>query len=245
MKGQGKILGKGGVALGLMMLGTLGALALIDTQKVTVESIEGRRTVRYADIGSKGSVYLTRQLSDRDCVKGKTWGYDSSKIWVDGGCRAEFEIYRPDDWRGTRRETFTLESIDGRRDTKYVDTRGGVRLVKRLSEAECRKGRSWDYDRNRVWVDDGCRAVFEVGRIPEGDEIRDGYEDDRWRYVLVESLGRERVYRRVDTGRAVMKFRQLSDENCVYEKTWGYGRDYIWVDRGCRALFRIRKSGTE
>lgn len=38
------------------------------------------------------SVRLVRQRSDARCVRGRTWGVDRSGIWVDRGCRADFEV---------------------------------------------------------------------------------------------------------------------------------------------------------
>jgi hypothetical protein len=38
----------------------------------------------------------------------------------------------------------------------------GVRLITRLSDSPCIQGRTWGYNRNLIWVDNGCRAVFEV-----------------------------------------------------------------------------------
>ncbi len=57
---------------------------------------------------------------------------------------------------------FTCESHGGRRETCSVDTRGGVRLVRRLSDNPCIQGRSWGTTSRGVWVDDGCRAQFAV-----------------------------------------------------------------------------------
>jgi hypothetical protein len=34
--------------------------------------------------------------------------------------------------------------------------------------------------------------------------------------------------------------RQNSGSPCIYGQTWGYRRDSIWVDRGCRADFWVR-----
>ena len=45
-----------------------------------------------------------------------------------------------------------------------VRTDNQVRLIRQLSRDECRRNRSWGYDRDRIWVDRGCRAEFEFGR---------------------------------------------------------------------------------
>lgn len=39
-------------------------------------------------------VRLLRQRSDSPCIYGRTWGYDERGIWVDRGCRADFEVAR-------------------------------------------------------------------------------------------------------------------------------------------------------
>lgn len=44
---------------------------------------------------------------------------------------------------------------------------------------------------------------------------------------------------RTETGRGVTLIRQLSKTACVQNQTWGFTREGIWVDRGCRARFQI------
>lgn len=39
---------------------------------------------------------------------------------------------------------------------------GHVRLVRRYSDSSCRYGDDWGYDRRGIWVENGCRATFEV-----------------------------------------------------------------------------------
>ena len=60
-------------------------------------------------------------------------------------------------------ETVRCESKDGRYRVCSVDTRGGVRLSQQLSSQGCWQNDTWGYDRNRIWVDRGCRAEFKVG----------------------------------------------------------------------------------
>lgn len=43
-----------------------------------------------------------------------------------------------------------------------IASHGYVRLSRTLSSTPCRQGRTWDYDKRRIWVDDGCRAEFVV-----------------------------------------------------------------------------------
>lgn len=44
---------------------------------------------------------------------------------------------------------------------------------------------------------------------------------------------------RVDTSRGVQMTNQRSGSPCTQGQTWGYSRQGIWVDRGCRADFYL------
>lgn len=59
--------------------------------------------------------------------------------------------------------TLRCESTDGRWTACRVDTYGGVTLSRQLSRAGCWQGDTWGYDRNRIWVTNGCRAEFRIG----------------------------------------------------------------------------------
>ncbi len=58
-----------------------------------------------------------------------------------------------------------------------VSRPGYVRLVRQLSEADCRQGRTWDYDRRGIWVDDGCAARFAVENDAYYDHGDDNHDD--------------------------------------------------------------------
>lgn len=57
---------------------------------IVCSSNNGRRTHCDADTG--GGVRLVRQIGGSSCQEGSTWGSDSSGVWVDRGCQAEFEV---------------------------------------------------------------------------------------------------------------------------------------------------------
>lgn len=60
-------------------------------------------------------------------------------------------------------QTIRCESQNGRYQSCNVDTRGGVRLSRQLSSQGCWQNDTWGYDRNRIWVTNGCRAEFTIG----------------------------------------------------------------------------------
>ena len=59
-------------------------------QTVYCESGDMKR--HWCSEGIGRNVRLLRQRSEARCVQGRTWGVDRSGIWVDRGCRADFEV---------------------------------------------------------------------------------------------------------------------------------------------------------
>ena len=43
---------------------------------------------------TRGEVRMVKQNSDSPCQQGYSWGYDREGIWVDHGCRADFQTGR-------------------------------------------------------------------------------------------------------------------------------------------------------
>lgn len=59
---------------------------------VSCSSDDMRR--HYCPADTRGGVQLLQQRSESSCRQGRSWGYDRSGIWVDHGCRADFQIMR-------------------------------------------------------------------------------------------------------------------------------------------------------
>jgi hypothetical protein len=68
-------------------------------------------------------------------------------------------------------ETIRCESKDGRERYCSTNTSRGVNLVTQLSSRGCYQGETWGYDRRGIWVNGGCRAIFETN-----------YYNDRYNY---------------------------------------------------------------
>jgi hypothetical protein len=113
----------------------------------------------------QASVELVRQTSNAKCVEGKSWGSDPRGIWVADGCTADFlvknNLITDIDEAGTKR-LVECSSTDGKRNFCQADTRGGAVLRMVVGHASCKFGESWDFSEGGVWVDHGCRGVFEV-----------------------------------------------------------------------------------
>jgi hypothetical protein len=139
----------------------VGSVSAPSVSTVRCESRSNQRS--YCRVDTAGGVQLARKLSSSSCDYRADWGYDANGIWVDNGCRAEFEVGGSSGWKPQVAQV-KCESNDGKRQYCRVDTSGGVRLVEQLSSARCQYPVSWGYDPNGIWVNNGCRAVFEVGR---------------------------------------------------------------------------------
>lgn len=177
--------------------------------------------------------------------------------------QGRYDDRRYDDYRQAP-QLLRCESVNQRERYCPVDTRGGVRLVRKDSRADCVLGRTWGYDRGGVWVTRGCRARFEVGgrayaQRPDYDR-HDRY-DDRYdpryrgrgdpgygygygqapaRLLRCESNDNRPTFCRVPGGlREANIERRLSRASCDYGRSWGFRRDGVWVDRGCRADFVV------
>lgn len=61
-----------------------------EVSRLRCESSDGRP--RFCALDHAGDVRLVRQLSRSPCVEGQTWGRGRGGIWVEQGCRGEFEV---------------------------------------------------------------------------------------------------------------------------------------------------------
>jgi hypothetical protein len=109
-------------------------------------------------------VQLARQISKHSCVLNKDWGWDNNGIWVKDGCRAEFTTNTSLPPMASSLTTITCESSKGMNHRCNGNTLNGVTLSRQLSDSGCVRDKTWGYDANGIWVSDGCRAEFTLGR---------------------------------------------------------------------------------
>lgn len=126
------------------------------------------------------------------------------------------------------------ESRDGQTRECAADTRGGVRLVRQFSEADCIEEETWGRMRGGVWVSRGCRAEFLVARSRSDDGPGEAG------FLRCESRDGRSDHCAADTRRGVEITRQLSRTACIRGQNWGWDDRGVWVSGGCRAEFRVR-----
>lgn len=113
---------------------------------------------------TRAGVELVRQLSKNPCIRGQNWGADVRGVWVSGGCRAEFRMMVDVANEAPRGDIVRCDSNDSLPRHCPADTSRGVRLFRQLSRSACVQGRTWGFDDNGIWVENGCRAEFELPR---------------------------------------------------------------------------------
>jgi hypothetical protein len=220
--------------------------------RMSCSSDDMRRHV--CPVDTTGGVQMVRQKSQAKCIQNRTWGFDNRGIWVDHGCRAEFEVggqlavdaghhggghdrdhdgdrARGGEFRGWGDSYMVYCASDAMEHVWCpADARFGVRLVRQRSQAACVEGQTWGYGKRGIWADRGCRADFRV----TGD-----WKSRAAAFVYCPSDDMQRNFCATDTLDGVFIVRQRSEADCVFNRTWGYDRERIWVDRGCRADFEI------
>lgn len=212
------------------------------------ESRDFRR--EFCSVDTRGGVELVNQISQSPCVHGRTWWTDARGIHVSNGCAGEFAVggggggggvgggYRPP----VGGELVRCESADFRHRRCQVGPLQEARLVRQSSQSRCIEGRTWGWDRDGIWVDQGCAGQFEVyrgGRAGHGPGPgAPGYGTEG--YVRCESEDFRRRHCSIGPARDVVLVRQVSQTRCIEGRTWGWNRDVIWVDGGCAGEFELR-----
>jgi Protein of unknown function (DUF3011) len=114
-----------------------------------------------------GRARLVRQYSDDKgpCREGYSWGQRGDRLWVDRGCRAQFEVVRGDAGGGA--QYFDCRSTDGRYRECRIQGGSEAQLVRTYTNS-CRKDSTWGVRPGVVWVTAGCQAQFRAIGGPGG-----------------------------------------------------------------------------
>jgi hypothetical protein len=209
-------------------------------QTLTCASEDGEK--HHCAVDTRQGARLIKQTSEAPCTERTTWGYDEEGLWVDKGCAGEFALGSQEqgDEEAAGGQTITCTSEGGARRYCPVETQGNVQLVKQRSEAPCAHGTSWGFDTHGIWVNKGCSADFVVG-VPEHPNVEAAEKKANLRVSCSSEDGRKN-YCDVDTrGGKVQLARQLGPSPCDEGSTWGFDKQGIWVDRGCRGEFVVQK----
>ncbi len=112
--------------------------------------------------------WLVEQTSSAPCIQGQTWGFDHDGIWVTQGCAGSFGVqasgsgaYVPPPPVLPVASSLICESRNYQQAFCQSGRRIGYAwLIAQRSNAPCIQGRSWGYDANGIWVNEGCEGEF-------------------------------------------------------------------------------------
>jgi Protein of unknown function (DUF3011) len=159
---------------------------------------------------TQGGVSLRYQYSDEGCWQNNTWGFTAEGIWVSNGCKADFTLGAVPPPHKSQEE---------KKDSGGGDALAGL-IIGALAGA-------------------AITAAVSNNNRSDSPPPYPGY-DGYSRQVRCESNRMDYVQCNVGRVRYAELSRQYSGSPCIYGQTWGYRRDFLWVDRGCRADFWVR-----
>lgn len=210
-----------------------GAAFSASAERISCESRNFERN--YCSTGQRiASVRLVHQLSRARCIEGRSWGHDGGGIWVTAGCSGEFDFKRAASNRPPPGRGRQIACASRNFEQQYCPTERRIvraRLIEQRSRAACTQGRSWGFDRNGIWVSEGCNGLFAV----EEDHRRG---PPRMHSIQCES--RDYQYAFCSVGPAIRRAwldDQRSRSPCIEGDTWGFQPGGVWVDRGCSGVF--------
>lgn len=166
---------------------------------------------------SRGSCFVETRTGDVS-LYGFGWGYDDE---------------------GDDRLEFSCASTDKRYRECQLPINGRARLVKRHSDSPCIENQTWGQRGDRIWVDRGCRAKFEVVRSPGGGGGAGGANT----FDCRSENGR---YRECEIGPGYFgrMVREYSNGRCSEDRTWGTRNGVVWVTEGCKAQFVCQRGNS-
>ena len=132
---------------------------------------------------------------------------------------------------------FTCASKDERYRECQLPIDGRARLVKRKSDAPCIEGSTWGQKGDRVWVNRGCRATFEVVRGGGGGGGGGG------RTVECRSDGGRYRECEIPRGYGARLVDDYTSGRCRTPGSWGARDGVLWVNHGCKGRFELTRSG--
>jgi hypothetical protein len=220
------------IAAGCVLLLGLSAWSAANADTVTCESNDGQVKNCYANT-SRG-VWLETQLSRAPCRQGETWGYDRKGVWTSNGCRARFGLGATTSYGGPATSSSDSNANAGAALAALAVVAAGAAAVHHHHEKERRERDDYRDDGYRDDYRYDYRPPQNYGYTRYGggnDSLRCESEDGRRRFCPIDTRGSR-----------VEMTRQMSRSECRFGRNWGYDRNGVWVDRGCRAEFTVYRN---
>jgi len=134
----------------------------------------------------------------------------------------------------------TCESRRTERQECRIPPGARIRLVRQISDNPCRPNDTYGQGPGYIWVAEGCRAEFEVTAPGTGGPGGPGGGSTR---LTCASPINGRQECPVPAGATAKFVSQASNMPCRLNDTYGFKPGFVWVQRGCQAVFEITGRG--
>jgi hypothetical protein len=209
------------------------AASAAQASTVTCESTNN--DYRSCPADTSGGVRLSQQLSTKGCWENDTWGFDRNKIWVDRGCRAQFQVGA----HGT--------SAAGKGDALAAAAVIGIAAAAIIASSQHDDHHNKNHNNNSYNnnYDNRYDGRYD-GRYDDNYRNYDnnrygynGYGGDPRRTFTCESRNDRRNYCSFPGRGHVEIYKQRSSSPCRHGHSWGVEGNSVWVADGCRAEFAV------
>ncbi|MFO1394118.1 MAG: DUF3011 domain-containing protein [Steroidobacteraceae bacterium] len=221
--------------LATLTLGGVLLLAAVGAQASTITCESRNDAYQACPVDTSHGVRLTQQLSSQGCWQNDTWGYDRNRIWVDRGCRAQFQVGESSSSSSGNGDALAAAAVVGLAAAAIIasnqkDDHHNNKHNNNYDNYDNRYSNSY-YDDYYNRHDDRYYSNTRYGY--------NGYGGDPRRIFLCESRNGHRNYCNIPIRGHVEVFKQRSSKSCTYGRSWGVNGKNVWVDDGCRADFAV------
>lgn len=218
-------------AFATLSLGGLLLFAAAAAQSSTITCGSKNDSYQACPVDTSGGVRLSRQLSSQGCWQDDTWGFDRNRIWVDRGCRAEFQVGGQDSSSSGRNDALAAAAVVGLAAAAIIAS-------SKHDDHHNKNNRNYD-NRYDYDYDDSRYDNYHHGRHDTSRYGYNGYGGDPRRTFNCESRNDRRAYCNIPKRGHVEVYKQRSSRPCTYGRSWGVNGDRVWVEDGCRAEFAV------
>jgi hypothetical protein len=209
------------------------AASAAQASTITCESTNNEYRSCPAD--TSGGVRLSQQLSTKGCWENDTWGFDRNKIWVDRGCRAQFQVGAHGTSAAGKGDALAAAAVIG--------IAAAVIIASNQHDDHHNKNHNNNsYNNNYDNRYDGRYDSRYDDNNRNYDNNRygyNGYGGDPRRTFSCESRNDRRNYCSFPGRGHVEIYKQRSSKPCRHGHSWGVEGNSVWVADGCRAEFAV------
>ena len=220
--------------LATISLSGLMLFAASAAQASTITCESRNNSYQSCPVNASGGVRLSQQLSTKGCWENDTWGYDRNKIWVDRGCKAQFQV--------GAKTTSTAGTGGAVAAAAVVGIAAAAIIASSQHDDHHNKNHNNSYNNDYDNRYDGRYDGRYDDNYRNYDNNRygyNGYGGDPRRTFTCESRNDRRNYCSFPGRGHVEIYKQRSSKPCRHGHSWGVEGNSVWVADGCRAEFAV------